>query len=98
MLENEVKIYEVIIGDDSEKEIKRLVRKKGFKSLPKQIIDLVDSLEKGELVGNIILSYPDPIKSTFINYDYLRLMQTQVNLMASESYMRLLYLTNWHIF
>jgi hypothetical protein len=83
MIENDVKIYDVVIGDDSDKEIRRLVRKKGFKSLPKQIYDLADDIEKGELKGDVVLSYAEPTK---IDVYKMRLPAPEANAGKSDGF------------
>jgi len=49
-------IYEVDQTDDFNKNARRLTKKKGFRSLPGQILDLEEQLAKGEFPGVLIRS------------------------------------------
>jgi mRNA-degrading endonuclease RelE of RelBE toxin-antitoxin system len=60
MSENKIKVYEVVVRDEANDAIKRLVRKKKFASLPKQIFDLADEFEKGIFDGDVVLTYEEP--------------------------------------
>jgi mRNA-degrading endonuclease RelE of RelBE toxin-antitoxin system len=85
--ENDVKVYEVIISDEANSEVNRLARKKKFVSLPRQIISLVDDIEKGILNGDIVLSYAKPTK---IDVYKVRLPNPDTNVGKSNGY-RVLY-------
>jgi hypothetical protein len=62
MEENDVKIYEVVMSDVAHNEVNRLVRKKRYVSLPRQIISLIDDIENGILNGDVVLSYSNPTR------------------------------------
>jgi hypothetical protein len=61
----DVKIFSVDFGYDFEKQIRRLVRKKKFYSLPDQIDKIIDNFEKGNFLGDFdgdrILHVESPI-------------------------------------
>lgn len=88
----DVKIFKVDFGDDFEKHISRLVRKKKFYSLPDQIDKVIESFEKGNFTGDFdgdeILHVESPVPYSIYK---LRLPNPDANAGKSNGY-RLIYL------
>jgi mRNA-degrading endonuclease RelE of RelBE toxin-antitoxin system len=84
----EVETYQVVQGKDFIKEVKRLIKKKKFFSLPKQIDELISDLEEGKLNGDRIAHRDTPTP-----YDVykLRLPNPDANVGKSSGY-RVIYL------
>jgi len=80
---DEIEIYEVITDDEAEDNIKRLVRKKKFYSLPSQIKEVIANCEKGKFEGDNILTYEEP---TRIEVYKMRLPNPDVNVGKSNGY------------
>lgn len=82
-----IEVYEVNVAIHAQSESDRLLKKKHFKSLPKQILDLIDEFEKGKFEGTSILTYEEP---TRIDVYKLRLPNPDANAGKSNGY-RVIY-------
>jgi len=85
---DDVEIYEIEERPDFEKNVNRLVKKKKFFSLPKQIRNLKDQLIRGEFDGEKITHRDSPTP-----YDVykLRLPNPDTNVGKSDGY-RVIYM------
>ena len=52
--------YFVTEHPDFRKDVKHLIKKKRFKSLPEQVIELEDALERGKFPGTLIRRIEEP--------------------------------------
>ena len=62
MNEKEIELYQVDIEEDFQKEVRRFVKKKNFRTLTNQIEELIIKVKNGEFEGDkiIISDYPTP--------------------------------------
>lgn len=88
----DVKIFKVDFGDDYEKHIRRLVRKKKFYSLPDQMDEIIENFENGNFTGDFdgdeILRVEAPVPYSVYK---LRMPNPDANAGKSNGY-RLIYL------
>ena len=87
MENKELEIYDVRPDKDFAKAVKRLIKKKRFYSLPKQIDELISDLEKGMFDGDLITHQDTPTP-----YDVykIRLPNPDANVGKSNGY-RVIY-------
>jgi mRNA-degrading endonuclease RelE of RelBE toxin-antitoxin system len=85
--ENNVEVYEVITATNFDNEVERFVKKKKFRSLPKQVIDLMADLEEGKLDGTLYRHKEDPI---YCDIYKIRLPTPDANAGKSNGY-RVIY-------
>jgi mRNA-degrading endonuclease RelE of RelBE toxin-antitoxin system len=57
---SEIVFYQVEQDDDFYNDVRRLTRKKGFRKLPGQILELEEQLTRGEFPGTLIRSTTTP--------------------------------------
>jgi mRNA-degrading endonuclease RelE of RelBE toxin-antitoxin system len=84
----DVEIYEIKEVSDFEKNINRLVKKKKFLSLPKQIRTLKEQVIRGEFEGNKIIHREEPTPHDVYK---LRLPNPDTNVGKSDGY-RVIYM------
>ena len=87
-MDNHVELFEIEETADFRKDVKRLVKKKRFFSLPDQIKDLKEKLEQGKFEGDRMTHRDEPTP-----YDVykLRLPNPDANVGKSDGY-RIIYM------
>jgi mRNA-degrading endonuclease RelE of RelBE toxin-antitoxin system len=75
-----IELYEIELLDDFKSEARRLTKKKNFKTLPDQIDELIDKIERGEFEGDKITHRNSPTP-----YDVYKLRLPNLDTGAGKS-------------
>ena len=86
-MNNEPTTYIVEITEQFNKEMKRFVKKKNFRKLPKQVADMVEDFKQGNITGDLITQNDIPLPYAFYKK---RLPNEDTNSGTSNGY-RVLY-------